>query len=134
MIAPSLRPLHHGCNRKAPMPDIAQIFNNNAGFSHAKNPPDGDRNLLNPPETEPTVHHWTPEVADGVPMGSIIARKRKDGSTGYRAQIILKSGGKIISREAKPSDRRPAATAWMARRENELAKGTRPQDDPPLRD
>jgi integrase len=55
-------------------------------------------------------------------MGHIVARKRRDGSTGYTAQIVLKKDGKVAHREAKTFDRRVAANAWMARREDELAK------------
>lgn len=55
-------------------------------------------------------------------MGSIIARKRGDGSFGYRAQIILKRKGKILHREARTFDRREAAKSWMARREVELSE------------
>lgn len=55
-------------------------------------------------------------------MGTIIARKRADGSTGYTAQILKKKAGKIIFREAKTFDRKQAASAWLARRETELAQ------------
>jgi integrase len=55
-------------------------------------------------------------------MGHIVARKRRDGSTGYTAQIVLKKDGKVTHREAQTFDRRQAANAWMARREDELAK------------
>jgi hypothetical protein len=53
-------------------------------------------------------------------MGTIIPRKRKDGSTGYTALITLKRDGKIAHREAKTFDRRQAANAWIGRRETEL--------------
>jgi hypothetical protein len=53
-------------------------------------------------------------------MGTIITRKRNDGSTGYTAQILLKKSGKIIHREAKTFDREQAAKAWLKRRETEL--------------
>jgi hypothetical protein len=49
-------------------------------------------------------------------MGTIVARKRKDGSTGYTAQILRKKSGKIIHREAETFDRRQAAAAWLKRR------------------
>lgn len=55
-------------------------------------------------------------------MGTIVARKRNDGSTGYTAQIVRKKSGKIIHREAQTFDRRQAATAWLKRRETELAE------------
>jgi hypothetical protein len=55
-------------------------------------------------------------------MGTIVARKRKDGSTGYTAQILRKKSGKIILREAQTFDRRQAAVAWLNRRETELSE------------
>ena len=55
-------------------------------------------------------------------MGSIISRKRKDGSTGYHAQVTIKRGGLIMHRETRTFDRRQAASAWLEKRETELAK------------
>src|SRR5258708_12765236 len=55
-------------------------------------------------------------------MGTIIARKRKDGSTGYHAQVTIKRSGEIVHRETRTFDRRQAASAWMEKRETELAK------------
>ena len=55
-------------------------------------------------------------------MGSIIGRTRKDGSTAYLAQILIKRKGKIIHREHQTFDRKPAAKAWLARRETELSE------------
>ena len=55
-------------------------------------------------------------------MGTIIARKRGDGTTGYTAQIRIKRGGVIIHTEAVTFDRKQAAAAWLDRRERELAK------------
>lgn len=55
-------------------------------------------------------------------MGTILARKRKDGSTGYTAQVLKKQKGKIVHREAKTFDRRAAAAAWIKKRETELAE------------
>jgi integrase len=55
-------------------------------------------------------------------MGHIVARKRRDGSTGFTAQIVIKRGGKIAHREAQTFDRKQAANSWMARRETELTK------------
>lgn len=52
-------------------------------------------------------------------MGTIIARKRKDGSTGYLAQIMRRDKGKIY-RESKTFDRRQAALIWLEKREGEL--------------
>jgi integrase len=55
-------------------------------------------------------------------MGTIVARKRADGSTGYTAQIVRKKSGKIVHREAQTFDRRQAANAWLKRRETELSE------------
>ena len=54
-------------------------------------------------------------------MGTIIPRKRKDGTTGYQAQVMAWRDGKPAHRETRTFDRRPAATAWIAKREEELA-------------
>lgn len=67
-------------------------------------------------------------------MGTIVARKRGDGSTAYRAQIIRKEKGKIVWQEAQTFDRKQAASAWLERREKELSRGISKTDDPPLRD
>lgn len=53
-------------------------------------------------------------------MGTINARKRKDGSLGYTAQIIRKKDGKTVLREAKTFDRKREAEAWIRFREGEL--------------
>lgn len=72
-------------------------------------------------------------------MGTILERKRKDGSTGYHAQIAVQRGG-FQHRETKTFDRRPAAAAWMKRREKELADlgdlglAKAKEADPPLVD
>jgi integrase len=55
-------------------------------------------------------------------MGHIVPRKRKDGSTGYTAQIVLKRGGKVVHREAQTFDRKQAANAWIVGREQQLSK------------
>ena len=55
-------------------------------------------------------------------MGTIIPRKRKSGSTGYHAQVLIKRRGAIIHRESRTFDRKQAAAAWLERRETELAK------------
>jgi integrase len=67
-------------------------------------------------------------------MGTLIPRKRKDGSTGYTALITLKRDGKIAHREAKTFDRKQAANAWMVTRETELRKpgGLERREDPHL--
>jgi len=69
-------------------------------------------------------------------MGTIIERRRKNGTTGYTAQIEKNKGGVIIWSEAQTFDRRKAAEAWLARREVELAQPGAMErvDDPPLGD
>ncbi|MDR3448192.1 MAG: hypothetical protein P4M15_00310, partial [Alphaproteobacteria bacterium] len=57
-----------------------------------------------------------------VVVGSIIERRRKDGSTAYMAQIMLMREGKIAHRENQTFDRKPAAAAWIKKREAELAR------------
>jgi integrase len=53
-------------------------------------------------------------------MGTIVARKRKDKSIAYMAKIILKNDGKVVHRETQTFDRKPAAAAWISKREEEL--------------
>lgn len=67
-------------------------------------------------------------------MGTIVARQRKNGTTGYTAQIQLKRKGVIVHREAKTFDRKQAAQAWLKRRETELAEpgALDRKDDPTL--
>lgn len=69
-------------------------------------------------------------------MGTIVIRKRGDGTTAYRAQIVRKQGGKIVYRDSETFDRKAAANAWLARRETELREpgALDRKDDPPLRD
>jgi integrase len=55
-------------------------------------------------------------------MGTIIPRKRSDGSTGYQAQLLIKRAGKIVHREGRTFDRKQAASAWLEKREKELAQ------------
>lgn len=68
-------------------------------------------------------------------VGTILERKRKDGSTGYHAQIVVKRDGKVY-RETKTFERRTAATAWLRKREKELqqpgALEASKSSDPPL--
>lgn len=54
-------------------------------------------------------------------MGSIVERKRKDGTVSYRAQILIKSKGRIVHQESSSFDRLTTAKAWLKRREKELA-------------
>jgi len=55
-------------------------------------------------------------------MGTIIERKRKDGSIAYHAQILIMRDRKIVHRESRTFDRRPAATVWIKKREAETSK------------
>ena len=55
-------------------------------------------------------------------MGTIIARKRADGTTGYSAQIVIKRKGVIVHRETQTFDRRQAAAIWLDAREMALSK------------
>lgn len=54
-------------------------------------------------------------------MGSITERQRKDGSTAFLAQIVVKRRGVIIHRENETFDTRRKALAWVARREELLS-------------
>ncbi|KQY20804.1 site-specific integrase [Rhizobium sp. Root483D2] len=54
-------------------------------------------------------------------MGTITERKRANGSKSYTAQIRIKRDGKIAHSEAQTFERRPAANAWLKKRENELS-------------
>lgn len=54
-------------------------------------------------------------------MGTITARKRKDGSVGYMARVRVMRDG-VTYHETDTFDRRPAASAWMKKRERELVK------------
>ena len=69
-------------------------------------------------------------------MGSIVTRKRKDGSIAYRVQIRIKRGGKVVHTETETFDREQAAKAWEKKRETELAVpgALVKQDDPLLAD
>lgn len=55
-------------------------------------------------------------------MGTITERPRKDGTSTFLAQIVIKRGGKIVHRENQTHPSRKKAAAWIARREDELAK------------
>ena len=55
-------------------------------------------------------------------MGTVISRKRKDGSIAYCAQIVIKRAGSIAHRESRTFDRKQAASAWLEKREKELSK------------
>ncbi|HEV7337146.1 MAG TPA: site-specific integrase [Bosea sp. (in: a-proteobacteria)] len=55
-------------------------------------------------------------------MGSILARKRADGTVGYLAQIVRKRGKEFLHRETKTFDKKREAAAWLRFREAELDK------------
>lgn len=64
-------------------------------------------------------------------MGSILSRKRKDGTLGYTAVIRIKRDGKLVHLETETFERKQAAEAWMKKRETELAQPgalTKPKD------
>ena len=64
-------------------------------------------------------------------MGTILSRKRKDGTTGHTALIRIKKDGKLIYKETETFDRKPAAEAWLKKRETKLAVPgalTKPED------
>ncbi len=54
-------------------------------------------------------------------MGTIQARLRKDGTTAYQAQIVVRDKGKAV-REQQTFDRKAAAQAWIKKREYELGQ------------
>jgi integrase len=65
-------------------------------------------------------------------MGTILARKRKDGSTGYTALIRIKKGGVVLHTESETFEREQAAKAWLKKRETQLAvPGALDQPDNP---
>jgi integrase len=61
-------------------------------------------------------------------VGTILTRRRKDGTTGYTAVIRIKKAGKVIHSEAETFGRKALAQEWLRRREAELdqhrARGT----------
>lgn len=54
-------------------------------------------------------------------MGTIVERRRKNGSASFLAKISIMRNGRIVHREHKTFDRRPAASAWITKRERELS-------------
>lgn len=55
-------------------------------------------------------------------MGTITSRRRKDGTTGYTAQIRIMRDGAQVYQESQTFDRKQVAQAWIKRRETELAQ------------
>lgn len=66
-------------------------------------------------------------------VGTIIERKRKDGSVGYHAQVVVRQDG-VTHRETQ--DLRPPPGAWIKKRERALslpgAVAGKKAEDPPL--
>jgi two-component SAPR family response regulator len=71
-------------------------------------------------------------------VGDITARKRKDGTVGYTAQIRIRRDGEIVYSDSQTIDRKPAAAAWIKKKEAALAEPgaleTLRATDPLLRD
>lgn len=55
-------------------------------------------------------------------MGSIIKRKRADGSVAHLVRIRIQQDKAIVHTETETFDREPAARLWMKNREAELSK------------
>lgn len=54
-------------------------------------------------------------------MGTIMTRRRKDGSIGYTAQVRINRGGNVLAK-AKTFDNERDAAAWIKKTEKALAK------------
>lgn len=71
-------------------------------------------------------------------MGTITPRTSKDGVVTFKAEVRIRRKGVIVHQETETFARRPAATAWLKKRETELAVpgalALIAADDPPLRD
>ncbi len=46
-------------------------------------------------------------------MGTITSRRRKDGTTGYTAQIRIMRDGAKVYQESQTFDRKQTAQAWI---------------------
>jgi integrase len=73
-------------------------------------------------------------------MGTIVKRKRNDGTPVYMARVRIKRDNKIAYAETETFTRKQAAEAWIAARETDLRKpgalerAKADDNDPPLRD
>jgi len=69
-------------------------------------------------------------------MASITKRTRADGSTVFKAEIVVKKDGIVLHRESKTFDRQKLARDWSMRREVELQESSvyAKKDYLPLRD
>jgi integrase len=76
------------------------------------------------------------KLPKGNEMGTIVPRKRADGSTAFLARIRIKEGGEIVYSESETFEKRHRAETWLEDREKELAKPGAMErargDDPPL--
>jgi len=79
------------------------------------------------PESKCYIRCYTTGLV--APMGSISARRRANGSTGYTAQIRLKHEGRIVHSEAETFSTRALAKEWLTRREAAL-EGQRARGEP----
>lgn len=55
-------------------------------------------------------------------MGTIVARRRKQGGMAYMAKIVLTRDSKVVYRESRTFESHKRAVAWSKERETELAK------------
>ena len=55
-------------------------------------------------------------------MGTIIKRRRKNGTIAWLAQISVMRQGKVLLRESQTFERRSTAAAWIENREESLAR------------
>lgn len=55
-------------------------------------------------------------------MGTIVERTRRNGKKSYTAQIRIMRDGEKVHTEAQTFDRRPAAAAWLKKRETALSE------------
>jgi len=55
-------------------------------------------------------------------MGTIIKRRRKNGTIAWLAQISVMRQGKVLLRESQTFERRSTAAAWIENREENLAR------------
>lgn len=54
-------------------------------------------------------------------MGTVTVRKRKDGSTGYTAQIRIMQKGVAVYQESQTFHRKATAQAWIKGVETEMS-------------
>jgi len=54
------------------------------------------------------------------PMGTITNRRRRDGATGYTAQLPLRREGQLVHSESETFRTKALAKEWITRREADL--------------